>query len=232
MKLPLLSIARHPSLTLLVTQLAVILVLPLLGKDSVAQLSFSLISLVVLGLALRLVRRSPADNDVAVALCACVLVLVVWHMVSPGRYLQVAMSALEAVFYFYATGALITYMLQDGVATSDEMYAAAATFTVLAWAFAHVFMVYQLLSVHGFSANDSGRAHTWFDMLFLSFTCLSGVGLGDTVPLAPMAKSLVMLAEFAGVMYVALVVSRLVNMAARQGGAKPPQAPPPADGGA
>jgi len=47
-----------------------------------------------------------------------------------------------------------------------------------------------------------------------------------------MAKSLVMLAEFAGVMYVALVVSRLVNMAARQGGAKPPQAPPPADGGA
>ena len=39
------------------------------------------------------------------------------------------------------------------------------------------------------------------------------VGLGDTVPLAPMAKSLVMLAEFAGVMYVALVVSRLVGMA-------------------
>ena len=213
MSLSLPPFARHPSLTLLGTQLLVILGLPLLGTDSVAQVSFSLISLVVLGMALRLVRRSPVATPLAVCLSVCVVALVLWYLVSPSQGLQVAMSALEAAFYFYATGALIAYMLQDDVATRDELYAAAATFTVLAWAFAHVFMVYQLLSSQGFSTSDTGRAHTWFDMLFLSFTCLSGVGLGDTVPLAPMAKALVMLAEFAGVMYVALVVSRLVGMA-------------------
>jgi hypothetical protein len=210
--MPLPTFNRHPNITLLVAQLLVILVLPLLGSDSVAQLLFSLISLAVLGMALRVVRRSPAPSDVAVALCVCVLVLALWHALSPSRGVQVAMSALEALFYFYATGALIHYLLQDDVATRDELYGAAATFTVLAWAWAHVFMVYQLLATAGFSANNSGRAHTWFDMLFLSFTCLSGVGLGDTVPLAPMAKALVMLAEFSGVMYVALVVSRLVAM--------------------
>ena len=208
------TFARHPSVTLLVTQIAVILVLPLLGNDSVAQLLFSLIGLLVLGMALRVVRRSQAANGMAMGLSACVLVLAVWQMLRPSLGVQVAMSVLEAAFYFYASWALIGYMLQDHVATRDELYAAAATFTVLAWAWAHVFMVYQLLAPGSFSLSSaSGRAHTWFDMLFLSFTCLSGVGLGDTVPLAPMAKSLVMLAEFAGVMYVALVVSRLVGMA-------------------
>jgi hypothetical protein len=50
------------------------------------------------------------------------------------------------------------------------------------------------------------------DLLFLSFTTLSGVGLGDILPLTPMARALVMLGEFTGVMYIALVVSRLIGM--------------------
>jgi hypothetical protein len=53
------------------------------------------------------------------------------------------------------------------------------------------------------------------DLLFLSFTTLSGVGLGDIVPLTPMAKALVMLGEFAGVMFLALVVSRLISLTRR-----------------
>jgi hypothetical protein len=50
------------------------------------------------------------------------------------------------------------------------------------------------------------------ELSFFSFTILSGVGLGDIVPLVPMARALVMLEELAGLMYIALVVSRLVAM--------------------
>jgi hypothetical protein len=50
------------------------------------------------------------------------------------------------------------------------------------------------------------------ELLFLSFTTLSSVGLGDIIPLLPMARALVMIEEFAGVMYLALVVSRLVAL--------------------
>ncbi|MEK1907809.1 MAG: potassium channel family protein, partial [Pseudomonas sp.] len=55
-------------------------------------------------------------------------------------------------------------------------------------------------------------ARTWMELLFLSFTTLSGVGLGDIVPITPMARSLVMIEQFAGVMYLALVVSRLIAL--------------------
>ena len=50
------------------------------------------------------------------------------------------------------------------------------------------------------------------ELLFLSFTTLSGVGLGDVLPIRPWARALVMLEEFAGVMYIALVVSRLIGL--------------------
>jgi hypothetical protein len=50
-------------------------------------------------------------------------------------------------------------------------------------------------------------------LLFLSVTTLSGVGIGDIIPLLPMARALVMIEEFSGVMYIALVVSRLIGLA-------------------
>jgi hypothetical protein len=55
----------------------------------------------------------------------------------PGR--MVIMAALEAVFFFYATGSLIAYMLEDQFASVDELFAAGATLTLLAWAFAYVY---------------------------------------------------------------------------------------------
>ena len=68
------------------------------------------------------------------------LVLWIWQWVSPGTHLLLLISVLEALFYLYAAGALIAYLLQDDTATTDELMAAGATFTVLAWAFAHLYM--------------------------------------------------------------------------------------------
>jgi ion channel len=123
------------------------------------------------------------------------------------------MAVLEAAFYFYAAGSLIAYMLDDEVASADELFAAAATFTLLAWAFAYVYVVCQALLPGSFTAVvGPANPRTWMELLFLSFTTLSGVGLGDIVPLLPMARALVMIEELSGVMYLALVVSRLIAL--------------------
>jgi len=50
------------------------------------------------------------------------------------------------------------------------------------------------------------------ELLFLSFAVLSGVGLSDILPVTAIARALVMLESFAGVMYIALVVSRLIGL--------------------
>lgn len=114
---------------------------------------------------------------------------------------------------FYAAGSLIAYMLQDWVATTDELFAAGATFTLLAWAFAYVYVVCEAFFPGSFAAAGSAVAtRTWMELLYLSVAVLSSVGLSDVVPVTPMARAIVMLESFAGVMYIALVVSRLISM--------------------
>jgi len=60
-------------------------------------------------------------------------------------------------------------------------------------------------------ANPEGP-RTWMELLFLSVAVLSSVGLSDILPVTGMARALVMLESFTGVMYIALVVSRLISL--------------------
>jgi hypothetical protein len=204
---------RHPSAVLLFVQILGILLYPLMEDTSAERVLFGTFGLFVLGAALYVVKRGPWLTGFAVLLALPVVVLSAWLAFDFDPRLFVVMAALEAVFYFYAAGSLIAYMLEDEFATLDELFAAGATFTLLAWAFAYVYVVCQALLPGSFGAHaNSDSPRTWMELLFLSFTTLSSVGLGDIVPLLPMARAIVMIEEFSGVMYLALVVSRLVTM--------------------
>ena len=86
-------------------------------------------------------------------------------------------SALEAVLYFYAAGALIAYMLADHDITRDELWAVGATFTLVAWAFAYTYTVVQAVEPHSFTAAvDPQDPRSWMELLFLSFTTLTSTG--------------------------------------------------------
>ena len=166
----------------------------------------------VLGVALRIVRRSPWLTWLGVVLALVVVALFGVNAVAPHPALRVAIAVVASAFYFYATGSLIAYMLQDWVATTDDLFAAGATFTLLAWAFAFAYTACDAISPGSFSApvNPTGP-RTWMELLFLSVAVLSSVGLSDILPVTGMARALVMLESFAGVMYIALVVSRLIG---------------------
>ena len=210
---PITYIIRHPSAGLLFIQLLGVLLYPWMEATPLGRALFGAFGLVVLGLALHVVKRSPIQTWVAALLALLVLTLSLIDRLLPSPYLDWLIAVLEAAFYFYAAASLIAYMSADQHATTDELYAVGATFTLLAWAFAHLFSFCQLLLPGSFVAMlEPQAARTWMELLFLSFTTLSGVGLGDIVPLTPVARSLVMIEEFAGVMYLALVVSRLIAL--------------------
>lgn len=205
---------HHPSALLLGAQLAGVLLYALLENLPGGRAVLAGVGLVVLGAALQVVRSSPWLTWFGTLLALVVVLLLGINMLWPSTHLDIAVSAVLAAFYFYSAGALIAYMLQDRVASLDEFYAVGATFTLMAWAFAHLYVVCQALVPGSFGgAVNPGGARSWMELLFLSFTALSGVGIGDIVPLSALARALVMLEELAGVMYLALVVSRLITMA-------------------
>jgi len=85
----------------------------------------------------------------------------------------------------------------------------------VAWGFAHLYGWCQALFPGCFTAAvDPNEPRSWMELLSLSFTTLSSVGLGDVIPVHPFARALVMLEQVAGVGYIAMVVSRLVTLLA------------------
>ena len=212
-----LFLQRNPSAALLGAQLLGFVLYPLMESSPTGRTLFGLFGLLVLGAALRVVHRSPWLTWLGGLLALVIVILCVASMIAPHPKLDPWTAGFEALFYFYAAGSLIAYMVKDLVATTDELFAAGATFTLLAWAFAYVFVVCQALLPGSFGAGEAAM-RTWMELLFLSVAVLSSVGLSDIVPLTPMARGLVMLEAFAGVMYIALVVSRLISMSVAASG--------------
>ena len=200
---------RNPSAGLLFVQLLGVVLYPLMESSPRGRTLFGIFGLLVLGLALWVVRRGPWLTWLGVTLALPVVALSLITAVTPHPGLAIAIAALESIFYFYAAGSLIAYMLQDPHVAPDDLYAAGATFTLLAWAFAYAFLVCQ-----GVLPGSFGDARGWSELLYLSVAVLSSVGLSDIQPVMPMARALVMLESFAGIMYIALVVSRLISLTA------------------
>jgi hypothetical protein len=204
---------REPSAILLAAQLVGVLLYPFMENSQAGRALFSVFGIAILGLVLLAVRASPANTLVGVLLGVPATVLLLIQAVTRSNDLLPYSSAVEAVLYFYAAGALITYMLADHEITRDELFAVGATFTLVAWAFAYSFTVCQAIAPHSFTAAvDPAGDRSWMELLFLSFTTLSSTGLSDVVPIRAFARSVVMIEQLAGVGYIAMVVSRLVGL--------------------
>ena len=207
---------RHPSALLLAAQLLSLCLFPVIDNTGTGRLVYAAVATVIVALALWVVNRSPAVNWVAWLLAAPAIGLTLSALLLNRGELLVYSSLCESALYFYAAGALISYMLGDHDVTNDELFAAGATFTLLAWGFAYAYFVCQAWYPGSFSAMQNAESpRTWTELLFLSFTSLSGVGLGDIMPLSDQARVLVMLEEFAGVGYIAAIVSRLIGLTIR-----------------
>ncbi len=204
---------RHPSAILLLVQLAGLVLYPFLEATRIGPLALGAFGIVVLVITTGMVRRTPGLTWVSACIALPAIVLIAMQALLDMPGLLPWSAALEAVFYFYAAGSLIAYMMEDHRATTDELYAAGATFTLLVWAFAYLFVALQAWQPGSFlAAVDPESPRTWTELMFLSFALLSSTGIGDVIPVKPPARALAAVEMFAGVMYLAAVVSRLIGL--------------------
>ena len=210
-------VRREPSAVLFGMQLLGVLLYPFMEGSDVGRALFSVFGIAVLGLVVLAVRSTPGLTWVALLLGAPATVLLLIQAVTRSNDLLPYSSALEAVLYLYAAGALIAYMLADHAITRDELYAVGATFTLVAWAFAYTYTVVQAIEPGSFTAAvDPTGERSWMELLFLSFTTLTSTGLSDVVPVKAFARGVSMIEQLAGLSYVAVLVSRLVGLTLRR----------------
>lgn len=199
---------RHPSAILLLVQLLGVLLYPFIEDTPFGHVGLNIIGVVVLIMAVRTVRKTPGPTWISCALAVPIIALLTLQTIYSAPGLLPWSSALEALFYFYTAGCLIAYMMEDQQTTTDELYAAASTFTLLIWGFTHLFVMTQALEPGAFS--DNGQLRTWSDLNHLSFALLTSTGMGNVVAVSSHARSLASIEMMAGLMYLAAVVSRLI----------------------
>ncbi len=208
----LIALRHHPSGVLLMGQLAVVLAYPFLDGSTPGRAVLGVVQMIVVFTAVAAVRLTPALSWVALLLGVPAMVFAVLEAVEPDTdWIVLTSAVVHAPFYFYVSYAMIRYLFHDDRVTRDELFATGAAFTVVAWAFAYVYAGAQVLWPGSFVGAD-GDDQEWFSLLFLSFTNLTSVGLSDVLPIDPHARSLVMVEQVVGVLYVALVVARLVGL--------------------
>ncbi|MGX4642961.1 ion channel [Massilia sp. SYSU DXS3249] len=204
---------RHPSAILLLAQLLGMILYPFLEQTKYGHIAFNAFGIVILTFTIRMVRRTPGHTWISVAMAVPIIALLSAQMLFQLPHLQPWSSGLEALFYFYAAGSLILYMLSDRRVTTDELFAAGATFTLLAWGFTHLYLVVQALAPGSFAAAVNPELpRSWTELNYLSFALLSSTGIGDVIPLTVHARSLASIEMFAGLMYLAAVVARLIGL--------------------
>lgn len=206
------SVRTHPNAVLLFAQLLGIVAYPFMETDA-DRAAFSLFQLIVLVLAVAAVRLTPALTWVSVMIGVPAAALTVVEVFVPDdRWISLASNVTHAAFYFYLAYGLLRYMFSDSHVSRDEIFATGSCFTVVAWGFAYLFGAVQ----DGWGPDQFIRGGTapldWMQLLFLSFTTMTGTGLSDIYPKGGHARSVAMLEQLAGVNYLALVVARLLSM--------------------
>lgn len=204
----------HPSAFLLAAQLLLLILYALFDGLQGQRALISAFGLLVLLMVLWVVTSSTRVQWVAWLIAVPAIILSLLSAIFGTSALLAWSSLLESILYFYTAGSLIVYMMADKYVTTDELFAVGATFTLLAWAFAHAYLVSQTWDPGSIlNTTAPNREPTFLELLFLSFTNLSATGLGDIMPVSAPSRVLAMLEQFFGVGYVAMVVSRLIGLA-------------------
>ena len=202
-----------PSAWLLLLQFFILILSVVINHSATYRTLTWVLGVLVLLIIAKVIRQTPMFTIIGLVFVGGAVFFSLLHLLGVQHVMiQVIAHAFEAAAYFSAAYGLLRYMFEDRYLTKDELFAAGAVFTLIAWGFAFLYNICQLLIPLSFQNPNITGLQTWLDLLFLSFSLQSATALSDLIPISAPARVLAMLQMFCGVMYLALVVSRLIAL--------------------
>lgn len=121
-----------------------------------------------------------------------------------------AALATSIVFYLYTLLLILDYVLRTDEVTGDEIVGAVSVYILIGFVWGMAFGMLDLFSP-GSIKNVNGAMQTG-DFFYFSFITLMTVGYGDMYPASPVARSMAIVEAMVGVIFVAVLISRLVGL--------------------
>lgn len=196
---------------LLLALVLLLMVYPLLDTSLMGRVLLGLLNSAILVSGASAASGSRRTLAVAVAFALPALVLQWLSLVSPSVTIMRLLGVNMVLFYVFAIGHVVAFVLQPGPVTGNKLHGAIAVYVMMGLLWAAAYMLIQDIVPNSFSISASS-GHDWAGLLFFSFTTLTTTGYGDTVPVTGYARSAVMLEQLAGTLYVAILIARLAGL--------------------
>jgi len=198
---------------LLVALLAMLVMLPFLAESKFGILLGGLFDFLIMLGAIVALGRSQRARIIGVLLAVPTVGFQIAAMVGAGMSTHFLLSkSFAMVFYGYILIHLLKYVFHPEVMSADKLYGAASAYLLFAFAWANLYIVLQYFYPGAFAFNGVAKALDMKDFLYFSFTIITTSGMGDISPLLFPARCFVNLEEITGVLYVAILISRLAGM--------------------
>jgi hypothetical protein len=199
--------------TLLVTELAFILGYPFFIETASHDEMFRLLAVLIFCAALYAVLGRGPVTRVAFVLGMPAILIHLGNVFGYLRSWQVASQALGVFFLGYVTCVFIYSVVSDPSVTTDTLAGAVSAYLLMGITYGLAYGVIE--SIHPGSFRDTvepGKHLAPSEYVFFSFVTLTTVGYGDIVPWGAHARSLVIIEAVTGIMYPAVLISRLVGL--------------------
>jgi hypothetical protein len=118
--------------------------------------------------------------------------------------------AFGAVAYFLTICYLLVYVFSKAVITQDKLYGAAAGYLMIGVLWSYLYALVQYLVPGSFAAAMRAQ-FGGAEFIYYSFTVLTSGGFGAVTPVLPIARSVTMLEQVSGVLFVAILIARLAS---------------------
>jgi hypothetical protein len=202
---------RDPRVGLLAGLLLLMLVYPALAAGGLARFAVgTLFTLIAVFAAMSVF--SARRLFIVIAVAAGITSVLGWirEMADAGWFLSLSADLLVAAVGFFLVGALLRNVFLDADVTAGTICNAISGYIVTGIAWAATYRV--LTSLDHIAFATMAEDGIWSDYLYQSFVVLTTLGLGDIVPVTPMARALTSLEAVIGQMYIAVVIAGLVGI--------------------
>jgi hypothetical protein len=123
----------------------------------------------------------------------------------------------RVLFHALVCAALLARVFRPGRVTVHRLLGAVAVYVLLAVTWGTAYQL--LLALRPEAIRGVAGPASLDEAMWLSFVTITTTGYGDVVPVAALPRSLAALEAMVGVLYPAILISRLVSLVQPPGGA-------------
>jgi hypothetical protein len=208
------KITAHKFFLLFVFLLGYLIFYPYTQNNSLGYYTFRVFAIAITLLSVYAIsfRRSLVFIGIALAVPALVEHLRLTQWDASARSL--ATIVLSIAFDAFIIVVIFRRVFVHGQPTSEAISGALCIYLLIGFGFASIYRLLATLQPHAFYLDPLTNLHTGpnrFDLIYYSFGTMTSLGAAGITAVSDQAKSLTVIEAVLGVLYLAVLISRLVS---------------------